>query len=398
MAKNYCGYIYIIKNTLNNNKVYIGQTSRTILERWGEHKRHLNDGMYIHNAMKKYGIDNFYIEILETIYAESKDLLINKLNEKEKYWISLFKSSMYDYGYNLTLGGENVSDKNCKKIDVYSIDGILLDICNSYMDASYKYKIIYQTVQNVTYGNKGYAENEDGEIFVFRRHGESFDKYDCYKFCRKIYKISLDGKILNLFIKTKYAAEDIRKELNLTTSNQVIINNINKSIREQSIAYGYIWSEDKNINIKDVRISKYGYYKICQYDMDTYELLNEFLTISEASKFITGNMDAITAIQKCCEIKSSHAYKYIWRYDNQSPKLKYNRKKKRGRKVNMYSIDNVYEKTFNSLDEARKHFNKNQSSVITEACIKGYTAYNHKWFYADDPNQPDKTKIVKEAS
>ena len=64
----------------------------------------------------------------------------------------------------------------------------------------------------------------------------------------------------------------------------------------------------------------------------------------------------------------------------------------------MYSIDNVYEKTFNSLDEARKHFNKNQSSVITEACIKGYTAYNHKWFYADDPNQPDKTKIVKEAS
>lgn len=50
-----------------------------------------------HRAIRKYGIDNWTTEILETI---DNDLL----NEKEKYWIEYFDS--FKNGYNSTTGGE----------------------------------------------------------------------------------------------------------------------------------------------------------------------------------------------------------------------------------------------------------------------------------------------------
>ena len=47
--------------------------------------------------MKKYGIENFYVEILES--------QIKNYNEREKYWISKF-NSIYPNGYNILKGGE----------------------------------------------------------------------------------------------------------------------------------------------------------------------------------------------------------------------------------------------------------------------------------------------------
>ena len=47
--------------------------------------------------MKKYGIENFYVEILES--------QIKNYKKKEKYWISKF-NSIYPNGYNILKGGE----------------------------------------------------------------------------------------------------------------------------------------------------------------------------------------------------------------------------------------------------------------------------------------------------
>ena len=49
----YIGYIYIITNNVND-KVYVGQTYRSIKERFSEHLRS-NDDCYLHRAMRKYG-------------------------------------------------------------------------------------------------------------------------------------------------------------------------------------------------------------------------------------------------------------------------------------------------------------------------------------------------------
>lgn len=92
------GFIYIIKNTVNS-KVYIGQTRTSVDQRWKEHLRHAQYGdQIINRAMKKYGVDKFYIETLEIC-----DVSI--LDEREIYYIDLYDSTDKSKGYNVSIGG-----------------------------------------------------------------------------------------------------------------------------------------------------------------------------------------------------------------------------------------------------------------------------------------------------
>ena len=95
------GYIYKISNDIND-KLYIGQTTKTIEERFAAHCRDSqreNAGCYnyhIYRAMRKYGIEHFHIELIEECSEK-------QLNRKEIYYIKKFNS--YHNGYNSTLGG-----------------------------------------------------------------------------------------------------------------------------------------------------------------------------------------------------------------------------------------------------------------------------------------------------
>lgn len=93
------GYIYKITNIINN-KIYIGQTSKTIQERFAVHiskaKQKIN--RYLYDAMNCYGYENFIIEEIEEC---SND----KLNEREVYWIKFYQSNLKENGYNMTSGG-----------------------------------------------------------------------------------------------------------------------------------------------------------------------------------------------------------------------------------------------------------------------------------------------------
>lgn len=96
MNPNVC--IYKITN-LVNNKIYIGQTITGIAARW---RGHLNKSgcRFLHNAICKYGKENFKIEVIEYCNKES-------LNDREVYWISYYKSNNRMYGYNILIGGNN---------------------------------------------------------------------------------------------------------------------------------------------------------------------------------------------------------------------------------------------------------------------------------------------------
>lgn len=92
------GFIYIIRNTVNS-KVYIGQTRTSVEQRWKEHLRHAQYGdQVINKAMKKYGVDKFYIETLEICDVELLDY-------REMYYIDLFDSIDKSKGYNVSIGG-----------------------------------------------------------------------------------------------------------------------------------------------------------------------------------------------------------------------------------------------------------------------------------------------------
>ena len=99
------GIIYCITN-LVNNKIYIGQTHRILQERWNEHLtagKDINNNRPLYKAMRKYGENNFSIDILEKCPDD-------ELDEKERYWIKEKQSWIAKYpdkGYNITCGGGN---------------------------------------------------------------------------------------------------------------------------------------------------------------------------------------------------------------------------------------------------------------------------------------------------
>lgn len=95
--------IYKITNLINN-KIYIGQTIRPINVRWNEHKHESfkKDGhgynYHLHNAIRKYGVQNFKIE---QIYRCEDD---NRF-DAESYFIQKYNSTNPQIGYNFVVEG-----------------------------------------------------------------------------------------------------------------------------------------------------------------------------------------------------------------------------------------------------------------------------------------------------
>ena len=92
------GIIYCATNLINGKK-YIGQTTKTLEKR---KKLHLKDAkrltFYFHNAIMKYGKENFVWEQIDQIYTKEE------LGPREMYWIKFYDT--INTGYNMTLGGE----------------------------------------------------------------------------------------------------------------------------------------------------------------------------------------------------------------------------------------------------------------------------------------------------
>lgn len=99
------GYIYLTTN-LVNFKMYIGKhvTSK---------KKYLGSGSYLQRAIKKYGKENFKLEIIE--WCKNNE----ELNEREKYWIDYVGANL-DYNhstwYNIRSGGDGFSSEDAKRL------------------------------------------------------------------------------------------------------------------------------------------------------------------------------------------------------------------------------------------------------------------------------------------
>lgn len=99
------GIIYVIANTFND-KLYVGQTRKDLIERWNSHILkgvHQKKPIHIDAAMKKYGKENFCMYVVDT--ADS----FEELMEKEKEWIK--KLDTMNTGYNHNPGG--IYRKDC---------------------------------------------------------------------------------------------------------------------------------------------------------------------------------------------------------------------------------------------------------------------------------------------
>jgi hypothetical protein len=101
----YSGLIYCIVS--KDGKKYYGKTIQPFKIRI---KQHLNEkrNCKISNALKKYGKDEFTYNIIEKYEFISREELIDRLNQREIYWID--KDQTQKNGYNMTPGGDRGSD------------------------------------------------------------------------------------------------------------------------------------------------------------------------------------------------------------------------------------------------------------------------------------------------
>lgn len=165
--------IYKITNNINGMS-YIGQSNNP-QNRWKQHisvsKSKGNDKKsYIHNAIHKFGVDNFTFSIIGWF---------DDYNDKEKYYIKEY-NTLYPNGYNLTDGGEEPPHKygeehHCSVYQNKLVDCIIEDLLQ-HKYTQKEIEIKYNVPQHlVTYINVGK---------IHRRCGMSYpiiktSKYHC---------------------------------------------------------------------------------------------------------------------------------------------------------------------------------------------------------------------------
>ena len=115
--------IYKITNDINK-KVYIGKTESSLAKRFAEHckdsQKREEEQRPLYNAMRKYGVEHFSIELIEECDIEMDSM-------REQYWIGFYKG--YTDGYNATLGGDGKAYINREEIlDLWSSGKSLKEI------------------------------------------------------------------------------------------------------------------------------------------------------------------------------------------------------------------------------------------------------------------------------
>lgn len=244
--------IYKITNLING-KVYIGQ-SKNPEKRFLEHIYGKNNyKSIIHMAINKYGIDNFSFEIIEH--------MTENYNEREKYWISYYKSNDKIFGYNITDGGENPpiitgeSNSFCKYTDevVFKIQKDLFDNIISFQEIVNKYNI---SNEYLTLLNRGKIRYNEKYIYPIRKNGNERISENLVFFI--IHELNYTDKSI----------EQISKENEVSSKVIHIINKGNHFYSPKNIDYpirlkGYKYSNSFiNALVKELKENKYQFSQI----------------------------------------------------------------------------------------------------------------------------------------
>lgn len=246
------GYIYIIRNYINE-KVYIGQTTKNIEDRWKQHlynainSKTRNQALYL--AMRKYGVENFYIEELENVCDDLS------LDDKEIYYIKEF-NSLAPNGYNETLGGSKFKDDN----PMYH-DEIRTKVSKHFI------------------GDKNPAKRPEVR--------------------EKIRKSRLGTK----------ASDETKKKMSQNNGRYWLGKNLSKETRDKISKNHGCRGKFGGLNPNAKQVARI--------DKDSFEILETYDSISSAIKWVQSNVKegaSQIGISHCCGGHQKTAFGYIWKF------------------------------------------------------------------------------------
>ena len=261
---------------------YIGKTTTTEETRWKWHvseSKKINSPRYndlLNKAIRKYGENNFQVQILE----DNIDNAI--LNEREQYWIKLYKTYFLDgqHGYNMTRGGEgdikyDAEDflklwrqgKNCKEIaEFYN--------CQP-QTVSYRLKGIGITTEEIAERQAKLATIQNTTIGIYK------------------------DEIINQW-QQGVSQKDLSEQYNCNPATIRKILHNDKTITQQDF---YNHRSISNINNKNSKI-------ILQLNLQN-EIIKEWPSISEAARALSTSPSVIS---RACSGLRKTAKGYKWQY------------------------------------------------------------------------------------
>lgn len=263
------GFIYKVTN-LVNGKVYIGQTRQTIQIRWEQHcfSPYI---CHFHQAIRKYGRENFKVEELCCIDLAEKELSI-KLNELEIYYIEKFNS--YNNGYNSTKGGEGNFKSNYEEIfEIWKQENI------SIQKLSEKYGYNRSTIRKALLAN-GITQDQINARGI---------------------QISAEAKII-------YNWDEIIEDYQAEMPIKDIV--IKHKIPNEAILYGGLKRNNIQLRGQSKYIIPNRSKAINQYDLQG-NFLATFQSAAEAARVIGGSAGKIAAAARGVQ-KTSGGYKWRW--------------------------------------------------------------------------------------
>ena len=291
--------IYKIQN-LVNGKVYIGQSIH-IEQRWKQHrliqKNCQNKPLY--KAFVKYGLDNFSFQVIE-------ECEIEKLNEREQYWIDYYNSYIGDEnsnGYNLTRGGEGYKTLSKEQIQQ------MIQLWNDGLSTSQ----IGAALSHDKTLIRAYLKNQCNNYTIDegRERGKNARQSG-----KKINQYSLDGTFIKQYPNGKIAAKE----------NDIDYSNLKRAVKGQFIqTHGYIFiyaDEDQQKQLQkrfllqqQLKEKDKHCHSVEQYNLETGMTIAVFCSYAEAARKLFYPA-ARRYISECCSGKREQYQGYGWRNKN----------------------------------------------------------------------------------
>ena len=273
------GIIYVIKNDINK-KLYVGKTITTLSNRWLHHKdAYLREDWHLYRAMRKYGIEHFWIEELENCSDA-------EVNEREVYWIN--KLNTFYNGYNMTIGGEGRTSLDRNKI---------IDLWNKGYSTSQIANIIGNKWPNSIIEVLKQQKIYDAEEIKRRKIIEIANKQSE----KNIIQYNDKSEVVNIFKSMKEAEEK-------TGINR---KNIKTALNTGVGAGGFLWRREGEDPPTPHAIKTRKIRKVRQIDLKTNETIAIFKNATEAAKVNKTNPSSITAV---CRGERTKHHGFKWEY------------------------------------------------------------------------------------
>lgn len=282
------GYGYIYKYTSPSGKSYIGQTVQSLAQRAGHSGKNYRDCPLFYQAIKKYGFQNFDVEILAMVPQEELD------NAEIKY-IEIFNT--FNNGYNKTTGGQKNFTRKGKKVYQYnSQNGYFIREWENANEVARYFNAPLNILENCLL-NK-----------VFTQYGYCWSYLKMNKFPinerlvipqeKSVKQYNLQGELLKTYKSIAEAAK---------------INNYERSAikrccrHELKQAYGYYWECDEILLEKKYNNTAKPIEKI---DPKNNEIIEVFPSISAAAKSLKKET---SLIRRVLDKDNNTAYGFKWK-------------------------------------------------------------------------------------